>query len=146
MKYTTTAMTLFAVPLFAVLGLTACNADTTSKQEAVTSESPVSPASSATSTADTTHQTQGVKTQGIWIDVREADEYAQGHLKDAVNITGRDLPSRIAAIAPSKDTTINVYCRSGNRSEQARKILQDMGYTNVINQGGYQDLYDKGYR
>lgn len=122
------------IGLCAVIGLTACNADTL-KQASVTS------ASSATSTPHTT-----LKTQGIWIDVREADEYAQGHLKDAINITARELPSQIGSIAPNKDTAINVYCRSGNRSQHAQKILQDMGYTHVINQGGYQQLYDEGYR
>lgn len=86
------------------------------------------------------------KTEGIWIDVREPEEFAQGHLQSALNITSRELANKIISIAPDKDTTINLYCRSGSRAETAHKILNDMGYTHVINHGGYQALYDKGYR
>ena len=119
---------------------------TTHASQTMATESIVASTPTSMSAASATISTTAAKTQGIWIDVREAHEYAQGHLKDAVNITGRDLPSQIAGIAPDKNAQINLYCRSGNRSEKARQILLDMGYTNVINQGGYQQLYDKGYR
>lgn len=137
MNLNKTARTALTALALTSLGLSACG-----KQQA-------SPSGIATDTSQATTATSTIntaKTQGIWIDVREAHEYAQGHLKDAVNITGRDLPSQIAGIAPDKNAQINLYCRSGNRSEKARQILLNMGYTNVINQGGYQQLYDKGYR
>lgn len=86
------------------------------------------------------------KEAGVWIDVRSAEEYAQGHLQGALNITHDTLASRIKAIEPNKNAPIHLYCRSGRRAEVARKTLLDMGYTNVTNHGGYQALYDKGYR
>lgn len=86
------------------------------------------------------------KAVGVWIDVRSAEEYADGHLQGALNITPDQIASHIEAIEPNKNAPINLYCRSGRRAEVARKTLLEMGHTNVVNHGGYQDLYDKGYR
>lgn len=153
MNFTKTAVTALTALTLTSLTLTACDAKkisqpitTTHASQTMATESIVASTPTSMSAASATISTTAAKTQGIWIDVREAHEYAQGHLKDAVNITGWDLPSQIAGIAPDKNAQINLYCRSGNRSEKARQILLDMGYTNVINQGGYQQLYDKGYR
>lgn len=76
----------------------------------------------------------------VWIDVRTPAEYASGHRADAINIEYQNLGSAIMSIAPNKDVPINLYCRSGRRSEIARQTLLDMGYTNVINQGAYESV------
>lgn len=100
----------------------------------------------ATQTTQTTTPTPVVakQTQGIWLDVRTAEEFAQGHLKSALNVTSAELHQKMPQLAPDKNTPIHVYCRSGRRSEEARQILLQMGYTNVVNEGGYQDLLNKG--
>jgi phage shock protein E len=67
------------------------------------------------------------------VDVRTPEEYASGHIPTAVNIPNTEIGSR----PPTADTSalIIVYCRSGNRSGAAQKVLQAMGYRNVINFG-----------
>lgn len=63
------------------------------------------------------------------LDVRTPDEYAHGHLENAVNVNMRDADfSRLAQSKLVKGQTVCVYCRSGNRSKTAGKILADMGY------------------
>lgn len=86
------------------------------------------------------------KAKGLWIDVRSADEYQAGHLANAVNISHHHIAQQIATIAPNKDMPIHVYCRSGRRSEVALQTLQSLGYTNVTNQGAYEDLVRQGLK
>ena len=69
------------------------------------------------------------------IDVREEDEYDDGHLINAYNIPLSRLDS-IKNENISIDSKIIVYCRSGNRSKSAQDMLNEMGYTNVYDMGG----------
>lgn len=78
----------------------------------------------------------------LLIDVRTAEEFNQGALPGALRIETADLAGRITSIAPDRDAPIVLYCRSGRRSSAAQDLLQDMGYTRVINAGGYQQLRD----
>jgi rhodanese-related sulfurtransferase len=74
------------------------------------------------------------KSAHFLVDVRTAVEYEAGHIPTAVNI-----PVDIIGMRPpteQKDALIIVYCRSGNRSATARKILMDLGYTNLVDFGG----------
>ncbi len=89
---------------------------------------------------------QPAKAKGIWIDVRTPEEFKEGHLKDAVNIPVDQIGARIGSVSPDKSAPVNLYCRSGRRSEAALQELKKMGYTNVTNHGGYQDLLQKGLR
>lgn len=75
----------------------------------------------------------------VIVDVRRADEFAQGHIPGAINIANEDITNAEPAELPDKDQTIYVYCRSGNRSKQAASKLVAMGYTNVIEFGGIID-------
>ena len=86
---------------------------------------------------------QPAKAKGIWIDVRTPEEFKEGHLKDAVNIPVDQIGARIGSVSPDKSAPVNLYCRSGRRSEAALQELKKMGYTNVTNHGGYQDLLQK---
>lgn len=72
----------------------------------------------------------------ILLDVRTAEEYAGGHIPNALNLPNEDIQSIEPDILPDKEQLILVYCRSGNRSGQAVRKLVDMGYTNVYNIGG----------
>ena len=75
----------------------------------------------------------------IILDVRRADEFADGHIPAAVNlpneIIGED-GAAVEAVLPDKEQLILVYCRSGNRSKQASQKLADMGYVNIKEFGG----------
>lgn len=86
------------------------------------------------------------KAEGIWIDVRSVAEYQQGHLENALNITNEHISEKIPTIAPNKDTPIHLYCRSGSRAEVVKTTLTNMGYTNVTNHGGYDDLIKQGLK
>ena len=89
---------------------------------------------------------QPAKAKGIWIDVRTPEEFKEGHLKDAVNIPVDQIGARIGSVSPDKSAPVNLYGRSGRRSEAALQELKKMGYTNVTNHGGYQDLLQKGLK
>ncbi len=70
------------------------------------------------------------------IDVRSVEEWQEGHLSSAKHIELMNLEKGIEEISKYKKSTIMLYCQSGNRSEQASKILKNLGYTKVINLGG----------
>lgn len=74
----------------------------------------------------------------VRVDVRTAEEYADGHVADAANIDvlRDDFGSRASASLP-KDKTIAVYCRSGKRSKKAAGILVKNGYRVVELDSGY---------
>jgi phage shock protein E len=71
------------------------------------------------------------------IDVRTEAEWNTGHLDGALHIEWQDILNISSDI--SKDEDIYLYCRSGNRSGKATKILVDAGYTNAINAGSIFD-------
>ena len=75
----------------------------------------------------------------VIVDVRRADEFAEGHIPGAINIANEDIVDSEPAELPDKEQLIYVYCRSGNRSKQATKKLKDLGYLNLIEFGGIID-------
>ncbi len=76
----------------------------------------------------------------IWIDVRTTDEFNSGHIDGAVHIPYEEIAARITEVTTDKDATIHLYCRSGNRSGIAQQTLQTMGFTNTLNEGGYEQI------
>ncbi|WP_373755380.1 rhodanese-like domain-containing protein [Neisseria sp.] len=89
---------------------------------------------------------QPAKAKGVWIDVRTPEEFKQGHLKGTLNIPADQIAAKIAAVSPDKKAPVNLYCRSGRRAEVALQELKKMGYTNVTNHGGYEDMLKKGLK
>src|SRR6187549_2126755 len=74
----------------------------------------------------------------VVLDVREKDEWTEGHLPGAVWVPRGFLESRIEKTVPERNTPIIVYCAGGTRSAFAAKTLQDLGYTDVVSMaGGY---------
>ena len=65
------------------------------------------------------------------IDVREQDEWDEGHIPRALHIPRGYLESRIERTAPDRETPIVLYCASGARSAFAAKTLEELGYPNV---------------
>ncbi len=73
----------------------------------------------------------------IILDVREQDEYDGGRIPGAVLLPVGTIDETTAAeVIPEKDSTVLVYCRSGNRSKTASSTLADLGYTNIYEFGG----------
>lgn len=93
-------------------------------------------------TSITMEEAKGIfETPGDYIilDVRRADEFAEGHIPGAINVANEDIVDAEPAELPDKAQTIYVYCRSGNRSKQASEKLANMGYENIIEFGGIID-------
>ncbi|MGN6033197.1 MAG: rhodanese-like domain-containing protein, partial [Thermomicrobiales bacterium] len=82
-------------------------------------------------------QAQGLIAEGAAaIDVREADEVAQGLVPGAVAIPRGFLESRIEDAVRDRDAPVVVYCAGGVRSAFAARSLQELGYTNVVSMAG----------
>lgn len=91
---------------------------------------------------------QRMKTAGpvVVLDVRDPDEFRDGHIEGSANISRGFLEFRIAAAVPDPTTPVVVVCQSGLRSMLAGKVLKDLGYQHVINlQGGYQKWVQSGF-
>lgn len=74
------------------------------------------------------------------VDVRTAEEFDAGHLEGAVNIDYQadDFADRVAELP--RDAAYVVYCASGRRATGAVEQMRDLGFTDVVNGGGYADL------
>ncbi len=82
----------------------------------------------------------------LFLDVREADEWHEGHIPGAVHIARGNLESRVEAIVPDKSREIVIYCAGGNRSAFAAKSLTELGYEHVSSMaGGFADWKRNGY-
>jgi molybdopterin/thiamine biosynthesis adenylyltransferase/rhodanese-related sulfurtransferase len=82
----------------------------------------------------------------VVVDVREQDEWDEGHIPGAVHIPRGHLESRIERAAPEPNRSIVLYCSSGNRSAFAAKTLEDMGYQDVASlSGGFTDWKRNGF-
>lgn len=75
----------------------------------------------------------------IILDVRRIDEFAAGHIPNAINVPNENIGSAQIAELPDKDQLILVYCRSGRRSKEASEKLVKLCYTNVVEFGGVLD-------
>jgi rhodanese-related sulfurtransferase len=72
------------------------------------------------------------------VDVRTPGEFAGGHVKGSVNIPLNTIPTQLAKFKNKKN--IIVFCLSGGRSSQAKSILEQNGFTNVINGGTWNHV------
>ncbi len=72
----------------------------------------------------------------IILDVRTKEEFKEKHIEDALLIPDYELEKLAESKLPDKNKKILVYCRSGNRSKTAARLLIDMGYTDVYDFGG----------
>jgi rhodanese-related sulfurtransferase len=75
----------------------------------------------------------------IILDVRRPDEFAEGHIPGAMNVTNEEIGTTDIAELPNKSQLILVYCRSGRRSKEASEKLVKLGYTNIVEFGGILD-------
>jgi len=72
----------------------------------------------------------------ILLDVRTREEYIENHIPKSTLIPLNVLNGDASKKLPDKQATIFIYCRSGNRSRAAAKMLLKQGYTNIFDLGG----------
>ena len=75
----------------------------------------------------------------IILDVRTEEEFAQGHIADAILIPDYEITEKTESVLTDKEQQILVYCRSGRRSKNAASQLVELGYSNVKEFGGIID-------
>jgi len=82
----------------------------------------------------------------VVLDVREQDEWDEGHIAGAVHVPRGHLESRIERLAPDPSRPVVVYCSAGNRSAFAAKTLAELGYEDVVSlAGGFTDWKRNGF-
>jgi adenylyltransferase/sulfurtransferase len=83
----------------------------------------------------------------VLLDVREKDEWREGHLEGAISLPRGFLEIKVENSVPDKHTPIIAYCAGGVRSLLAAKIMREMGYQNVASMaGGYSAWKNAGYK
>ena len=80
----------------------------------------------------------------IIIDVRTTAEFDSGHLNNALNIPYDIIEQQITDVTCCKSQEIIVYCRRGGRAETAKATLRNLGYSHVVNAGGYEKIRAAG--
>ena len=81
----------------------------------------------------------------VLVDVRERDEWEEGHLPGAIHVPRGHLESRIEQAVPDHERDVIVYCAGGSRSAFAAKTLEELGYANVRSlAGGFTDWKRNG--
>ncbi|MDQ5920498.1 MAG: hypothetical protein QG673_554 [Pseudomonadota bacterium] len=87
------------------------------------------------------------KEKFILIDVREDNEWQQGHIPTAIHMSRGTIERDIEKYLPAKDSDIVLYCSGGFRSVLTAYNLQKMGYTNVTSMsGGLRNWLEAGYQ
>lgn len=118
-----------------VVGAAACGAD-----------EPAEPAGTSSSAADSAAPVPAadalarVADGAEVVDVRTPEEFDSGHLEGAVNIDYQsdDFAEQVSEL-PREESYV-VYCASGRRATGAVEQMRDLGFTDVVNGGGYADL------
>ena len=137
--------------------LTGCTSETTTTVTS-TSETSVDPATNepgsttepetttdeaeppAADTATATDEDAGEDSDVIVIDVRSEDEWNSGHVERAVHIPHTEIADRISEVTDDKSAKIVLYCAVGGRAGVPKTKLEELGFTNVENAGGFDDV------
>lgn len=99
----------------------------------------VPPVPHSTITAEAAHARMETDADFILLDVRTEEEFHEAHIPGAVLIPVGELAARAGAELPDQNIAIFIYCRTGNRSEQAAYILSALGFQAVYDFGGIED-------
>lgn len=122
---------LLALAVVGTLALTACSSATATSVE--------------TASAQDASSVLAENSEAVVLDIRTPEEFAGPRIDGAVNIDfyAADFADQIAAL--DRDTTYVVYCRSGNRSGQARGVFEELGFADVTEvAGGILAWHDAG--
>ena len=115
--------------LLAVMMLAACGQDKENDQGAVY----------VNITAEEAKRIMDNEEGYIILDVRTQEEYNEGHIPGATQISHEEIAEKAEKVLTDKDQLILVYCRSGRRSKLAAEALVELGYTNIKEFGGIID-------
>ena len=133
---------ILAVLMFAVM-LTACGTENAEDNSISVSESAETTEDTVLTyeqiSAEDAKKLMDTESDYIIVDARTTEEFAEGHIPDAVLIPEYEIADRAPSELPDKERLILVYCRSGRRSKIASQALADLGYTNVKEFGGILD-------
>lgn len=94
---------------------------------------------SGDSTSDTTIVDVSLVPTGNVIDVRTADEFAEGHVQGARNLDLQNGDFEAALQQLDKSVPYSLYCRSGNRSATAAELMRNAGFANVVDLGALEE-------
>lgn len=120
-----------AVLLVAAVALTGCSSSGTATDKGVR-------------TVAAGEARQLIDDGAVVIDVRTPEEFASGHLADARNIDVQADSFHAEVDELDRDSTYVLYCRSGARAGAAGEMMLEMGFTDVANAGGFEDLAAAG--
>lgn len=81
----------------------------------------------------------------VLLDVRTPEEYKEEHIEGATLISLGELAQKLSLLESQKSKKIIVYCRSGNRSISASRILAENGFTPLNLKGGINDWKSEGF-
>jgi len=86
---------------------------------------------------------QAIRDADVLVDVREADEYAAGHVPGAVHMSRGILEFKFSGnpALQSRDLKVVLYCKTSGRAAMSAVALQDMGYLNVRSIAGGFDAW-----
>ena len=115
--------------LLAVMLLTACGQDKENDHGAVY----------VNITAEEAKQIMDTEEGYIILDVRTQEEYDEGHIPGATQISHEEIAEKADEVLTDRDQLILVYCRNGRRSKIAAEALVELGYTNIKEFGGIID-------
>lgn len=131
-----------------VLGFASCQQSAHQPASEAAADSTVSVVDTTAQMVDTTFVSvnaeefeKAIAEEGVQlIDVRGAEEYAEGHIKGSINmdLKGEDFVGN-ANKTLNKENTVAVYCRSGRRSKEASKLLAQEGFKIVELNGGFNE-------
>ena len=122
-------MKKLTILLLAVILLTACGQSNGNEQEAMY----------VNITAQEAKTIMDTEQGYVILDTRTREEYDQGHIPGAIQISHDEITEKAEGVLTDKDQLILVYCRSGRRSKLAAEALVELGYTNIKEFGGIID-------
>lgn len=94
-----------------------------------------------THTVITAEQAMEMMVGGVVIlDVRDPNEFATGHIENAILLPVDEIAGVVDVIA-DRNATVLIYCRSGRRSSEAARAMVELGFTNVYDFGGILDWH-----
>ncbi len=133
---------LLIFPSLMAISLVGCSSQTPPEAASTDGELPAAatPDSDDTSSAPAN---QDENASAIVIDVRSQDEWDSGHVEQAHHIPHAEITERISEVTQDKDAQIVLYCAAGGRAGRAKTALEELGFTNVENAGGYDDVKER---
>jgi phage shock protein E len=134
---------LAAVGSATLLLLAGCGADERVDSGAPAAQQPATGGSRVVTAAEGLRL--AARQETVVLDVRTPEEYAAGHLEGARNLPLADAFAAAVEDLPREGSYV-LYCRTGNRSAQAAKIMADAGFTDVADAGGLETLAAAGGR